>query len=204
MSIDYSAMSSVIRKLGGVPLTPKAVYNELETGCNRAVPDNEYTANQLKKFFSLSNDQQAQKGKDTRANFDKYYQWDETAQKWQDYFDNVNIYPIEETWKSPPRIHSPATDVPGHLPPREYVQWLILNVLGEPERLNSYMEARMVRDLNYGMYIEGTGDMYLNEDSYKFARPEFKPFDIETAYDIMADLCHRRNKWEMRRKELIR
>ena len=204
MSIDYSAMSSVIRKLGGVPLTPKTVYSELETGCNRAVPDNDLTANEFKKFFDLSDAERIKVGLETRKNFEKHYQWDQTAQKWQDYFDSVDIRPLEETWKSPPRIHTPETDVPGHLPPREYVQWLIINVLGEPERLNSYMEARMIRDLNYGMYIEGTGEMYLNEDSYKFIRPEFKPFDIETAYSVMADLCHRRNKWEMQRKELIR
>ena len=204
MSVDYSAMSSVIRKLGGTPLKIKAVYNELETGCDRAVPDNENTAVEFKKFFDLSKEQRSQKGKDARKNFEKHYQWDQTAQKWQDYFDSVDILPAEQTWKSPPRIHSPATDVPGHLPPSQYVKWLIINVLGEPERLNSYMEARMVRDLNYGMYIEGTGEMYLNEDSYKFIRPEFKEFDIKIAYTMMADLCQRRNRWETRRKELIK
>jgi glycosyltransferase involved in cell wall biosynthesis len=44
MSVDYSAMSSVVRKLEGIPLKPKALYAELETGCNRAVPDNDLTA----------------------------------------------------------------------------------------------------------------------------------------------------------------
>ena len=54
------------------------------------------------------------------------------------------------------------------------------------------------------MYIEGTGEMYLNEDSYKFVRPEYEPFDIEVAYKVLADLCERRNHWEMRRKQEVK
>jgi len=204
MSVDYSAMSSVVRKLGGIPLKVKALYNELETGCNRAIPDNDYTANAIKEFFELPEAERQKFGEKVYNNFKKHYSYDQTAQKWQEYFDSVEVLPEEQTWKSPPRIHHPPTDVPGHLPPKEYVEWLIVNVLGEPERLNTYMHARMVRDLQYGMYIEGAGEMYLNEDSYKFVRPEFKPFDIEIAYQMMADLCQRRNTWEMKRKELIK
>jgi len=53
MAVDYSAMESVIRKIRGVPLKLKSRYLELETGCYRAVPDNDYTAEQLLKFFNL-------------------------------------------------------------------------------------------------------------------------------------------------------
>ena len=204
MSVDYSAMSSVVRKLGGTPLKPKALYGELETGCYRAVPDNDFTAKEMAKFFDKSDEEQLEIGKKTRKNFEKHYQWDQTAKKWEDYFDSVTIRPDEETWLSPPRIHQPLNDVPGYLPTQEYVEWIIVNVLGEPERLGTYFEARMIRDLNYGMYIEGTGEMYFNEDSYKFVRPDYEPFDIEVAYRVLADLCERRNRWETRRKQEIK
>ena len=204
MSIDYSAMSSVVRKLGGIPLKPKALYNEMETGCDRAVPDNDKTAEEMKKFFDMSDKDRQFLGKLCKANFDKYYQWDSTAKKWEQYFDSLEIRPDQETWLSPPRIHHPDIDVPAYLPTQEYAQWLIVNVLGEPERLNTYFEARMIRDLNYGMYIEGTGEMYFNEDSYKFVRPEYQPFDKEIAYKVVADLAERRNFWESKRKEVVR
>ena len=61
----------------------------------------------------------------------------------------------------------------------------------------------MIRDLNYGMYLEGTGDMYLNEDSFKFVKPDYQPFDKEIAYNLAANLCERRNYWERKRKERI-
>jgi len=203
MSVDYSAMSSVIRKLDGEPLKVKALYQELETGCNRAVPDNEYSAKKLEEFFNLPEDERLKIGLKVKENFEKYYQWDNTAKVWEDYFDSVEIKPESETWKSPPRIHTPSTSVPHDLPPKEYVQWLILNVLGEPDRLNSYMESRMIRDLNYGFHLEGTGGMYFNEDSMQFARPQFEKFDKEIAYNYLLDLCMRRNFWEQKRQELL-
>ena len=81
---------------------------------------------------------------------------------------------------------------------------MIINVLGEPEKLNTYFESRVIRDLNYGMFINGTGDLYLNEDSYKFVKPEFEQFEKEEAYNMMANLCKRRNHWEMTRKDQIK
>ena len=99
MSIDYSGMSSVVRRLGGIPLKTKALYNELETGCDRAVPDNQYTAKKIKDFFNSSKQEKQFLSKNSRLNFEKYYQWDKTAKKWEDYFDSVDIKPKESTWQ---------------------------------------------------------------------------------------------------------
>jgi len=197
-------MSSVVRKLGGTPLTPKTVYNELETGCDRAVPDNDYTAQKMQEFFSLSDEDQKSLGRNSRLNFEKYYQWEKTAKKWEDYFDSVEIKPDEETWKSPARIHQPSTNVPAGLSAAQYARWLISEVLGEPEKLNTFFESRLIRDLNYGMFVMGTGESYLNEDSYKFVRPQFEKFEKEDAYKMMVNLCKRRNQWESIRKENIK
>ena len=203
MSVDYSAMSSVVRKLGGTPLKPKALYREMETGCYRAVPDNDLTAEEFENFFNLPEAEREMLSKNCRLNFEKYYQWDKTAKKWEDYFDSVETRPEEETWLSPPRLHTPDRDIPTYLSVKDYVQWIIISVLGEPEKLNTYFESRMIRDLNYGMYLEGTGDMYLNEDSFKFVKPDYQPFDKEIAYNLAANLCERRNYWERKRKERI-
>ena len=203
MSVDYSAMSSVIRKLGGTPLKPKALYNELETGCDRAVPDNDNTAKQIEKFFEMQETERMMLAKNTRLNFEKYYQWDKTAKKWEDYFDSVELKPSEETWLSAPRIHHPRNGNTENMSNSEYARWLIVNVLGEPERLNTYFESRLIRDLNYAMFINGMGDAYLNEDSFKFLKPLYEPFDRQKAYDMMADICELKNFWENKRKEVI-
>ena len=202
-SIDYSAMSSVIRKLEGYPIKVKALYNELETGCNRAVPDNKSAASIMHNFFKLTKEKQKSLGEKTRKNFEKHYQWNDTAKKWEDYFDSIELKPIGETWKSPPRIHQPAKKASAGLSSSDYARWLIIEVLGEPEKLNTYFESRLIRDLNYGMYVEGTGEMYLNEDSYKFVKPAFEPFGENESYNMMVNLCNRRNTWESIRRDRV-
>tara|TARA_R110002020_G_scaffold349104_2_gene562743 strand:- start:1866 stop:3122 length:1257 start_codon:yes stop_codon:yes gene_type:complete len=196
MSIDYSAMSSVIRRLGGTPLKTKALYNEVETGCDRAVPDNKYTAKKIEDFFNSPEKEIETLSTNSRLNFEKYYQWDNTAKKWENYLDSVNVIPPHLGWKSAPRIHEPLKAIPEDVSTSDYARWLIVNVLGEPEKLNTYFESRLIRDLNYGMYINGAGEMYFNEDSYKFVKPVFEEFGKEEAYNMLANLCARRNHWE--------
>ena len=203
MSVDYSAMSSVIRKLEGEPLKLSTKYLELETGCKRAVPDNHYTVRKMLEFFNLSDEEIARKGAICRKKFIEHYQWDDTARIWDNYFSSVVPSPEDDTWKSKPKIFEPATQVPGHFSNSEYARWLIQEVLGEKDRANSYMEARLIRDLNYGVYIEGTGEVYINEDSTYHNRPNFKPFGVEEAYYAMLKLRDNINKWENIRARFI-
>lgn len=201
MSVDYSAMSSVVRKLKGTPLKLKSKYLELETGCWRAVPDNEYTAKKIKEFFELPDEKRLKIGNRTLQLFQRHYQYDITAKKWADYFDSVPIN--EGVWESPPKLHEPSSQMPNGLNNRETAKWLIVNVLGEPERLDSYLEARLIRDLNYGVFLEGTSSLYFNEDSFAYNKPAFQEFNLQEAYNQLAELCHKRNYWEQRRVGMI-
>ena len=203
MSVDYSAMESVIRKLGGVPLKVKAKYKELETGCMRAVPDNDNAAQKIKEFFDKPESMRLRMGFEAREAFEKYYQWDMTAKRWEECFDSFEIRPEQETWRSPLRIKQSNTNPPPFSNSRDAAQWLITETLGEPERLNSYMEARLIRDLNYKTTTETTGGMYFNEQSAIFSKPSFEPFDVEKALNHFKILCERRNKWEETRARVL-
>ena len=180
----------------------KTKYLELETGCYRAMPDNDYTCEKMLEFFNLSDDEIRRKGAICRKNFVDKYQWDTTAEKWEEFFDAI-YRPPEDRWKSAPEIFQPASKIPNGLNNKEYVRWLILNVLGDEKMLNSYMESRMIRDLNYGVYIQGTGDVYINEDSMAHNRPQFEPFGPEEAYQAMYEIRMKRNYWENVRGQMI-
>ena len=207
MATDYSAMESVIRKLEGYPIKPKALYKELETGCLRAVPDNDLAADMFSKFFSMSTEEQKEIGNKTRENFKTYYQWHLSGKKWEDYFDSVDILPIQQTWASPPRIHQPE-EKPKEVPPNvnhsDLAKWLIVKVLGDPSRLNTYFESRLIRDLMYKSATQSTGGMYFNEASAAFDGINTRTsFDLNIAYDQMVGQCNKRNAWEQKRASVI-
>lgn len=203
---DYSAMESVLRQLEGIPIKPKALYKELETGCLRAVPDNDLAAKKFLAFFSQSHVDRINQGKKCRENFLKYFQWNISGKKWEDYFDSVEIIPDELTWKSPPRIRQPQQKPSDYskIPQKDLARWLITSVLCEPEKINSYLESRLARDLMYQSSTSVTGGMYFNESSAAFdGKNTIHPFDFNMAYDHMAQLCHRRNSWEQKRVEVL-
>jgi glycosyltransferase involved in cell wall biosynthesis len=205
MATDYSAMESVIRQLEGTAITPKALYKELETGCLRAVPDNKLAAKLFKEFFDLPQEIRKQQGFKTRNNFLEHFQWDKSGRVWESYFDTVEVKPSSETWMSPIDIQRPDP-MPEELPPNvrhsELAKWLITNVLKEPSKIDSFMEARLVRDLLYECSTATTGGMYYNEMSASFdGRNTRQQFGIKEAYNNMAALRNRKNYWEQKRAE---
>jgi len=207
MSVDYSAMESVVRNLGGTPIKTKALYKELETGCFRAIPDNEYAAQKFKEFFDQPKAVRQKIGFSTREAFLKHYQWDKSGRSWENYFDSVEISETFENWKQPPRIYSPEPQpekIPEKSTSKSLARWLITNVLREPERINSYFESRLIRDLMYKNATSFTGGMYFNESSAAFDGQQSRvPFDFNIAYKQMQSLCNRRNYWEQARQNVI-
>lgn len=204
---DYSAMESVLRQLEGITIKPKALYKELETGCLRAVPDNDLAAKEFADFFNKSKEERTAIGNKCRENFLIHFQWDKTGKQWEDYFDSVDIIPIELTWHSNPRFRKPQPKPENyqHMNNNDLARWLILNALCDPSKANSYLEARLSRDLLYQFSTNVTGGMYFNESSAVFDGKNSKnPFNFEMAYKHMVDLCNRHNHWEQQRIRAIK
>jgi hypothetical protein len=99
-------------------------------------------------------------------------------------------------WQSPPRLHQSASLQQGFESNKDYIRWLIINVLGEPERLNSYMEMRLIKDLNFNATTTGLNGLYYNDNSMMSNRTQYHPFSAQDAYNQMKGLCDRRNFWE--------
>lgn len=202
MGTDYSAMESVLRKLGGYPIKPAALYKELETGCLRAVPDNDLAADMFLEFFSKPANERKEIGEKTREAFQKHYQWDKSGKVWEEYFDSVDVIPHDQTWDSDPRIYmpQPKENIPDDINHKQLARWLVVNVLCEPDRVNTHFESRLTRDLLYQSATATTGGMYFNESSSAFdGRNTRQPFNLDIAHDHLKQLCERRNYWEQQR-----
>lgn len=206
MSTDYSAMESVVRQIEGTPLKVKTFYKELETGCNRAVPDNDFAAKAFKDFFDMPKPMRMKKGFESRSKFLEHFTWEKSGSAWESYFDSVEISD-QNQWAGAPLIRRPSPKPPErpNAPPSQVSKWLISEVLCDPSKLNTYMEARLTKDLTYGSTTASTAGMYFNESSAAFdGRQNMSHFDFDIAYKEMLNMRNRINFWEQKRAEVCR
>lgn len=205
MSVDYSAMTDAVQKLGGVPIPLVALNLELETGCFRAIPSNDMFIKYLINFIELDDNSKQNLRIQTRQAYVNNYSWDTTAKKWMDYFDSVDIEHYEKLWKSPPKYINIPSDYPKNLSNKDFAEWLIVTLLQETRFVHSYMEARLIRDLNYGVTAPGLSGMYFNDDSASpmFHRPNWQEFNKDIAFRHFVELAKRKNHWEKKRWQNI-
>jgi len=205
MSVEYSAMESVINNIKGIALKPLALNRECETGCYRAVPNNEETLQKLIELYSNADTLPAL-GTEIRKNTLYHYDWNKTASVWARHFQETEVRDHRETWLSPPQIIEPAPAPPENLSPTDQTNYLFERVLAKPEWIGNYLWKRTVRDLTYRRMIESTHrDFYFNEAHNTLAAGTMgsQPFDIEKAYKSFCDLRASFNKWEQHRHESI-
>lgn len=104
MSVDYSAMSDVVRKLKGYPIKVKKLFREMETDAYRANPDNDDLCENLISFLSKPESLRLKKGFEARKAVLKHYTWDKTAKIWEKHFDSLELKGLQGKWDSPARM----------------------------------------------------------------------------------------------------
>lgn len=206
MEVDYSAMSDVVRKLNGYPIKVQRMFHESETGCMRALPDNSDLVNKMVNFLQLPESMRAKKGFEARKGAEKYYNWDRTANRWMEYFDSVEIKPWEQTWFSPPRLFSPSNEIPTpqQLTDSQFIDWALINVLGEPNMVGSYTALKMSRDLLWGTTNQGFSTLQFNDQSLLGSKPQYSEYNRNIVCETLKKLAAKRNYWEKIRYEKLR
>lgn len=197
-AVDYSAMSDVVRKVGGYPIKVQSMRLDSDLGSYRATPDNQDLVEKLIKYFSLPESQRRAKSRDARVGVEKNYTWDATVKKWMGAFDGMSA---ARSWDSPPHIHKPAS-IPSNSKfetNEDLVRWAIVNVLGRPDMTDSYLAVRLIRDLNWGATLKRLAGNYANEDSFQARRGDLEPFTASLMIKELTAMCEHRNQWEQRR-----
>ena len=206
ISVHYSAMQSLVDNIKGIGVKPLGFYKELETGCNRAIPDNQELANVI---TALSTDTTKRKYAATKCyeNSKKIYNWDYTADKWLKYFLETPVPDASQTWESPSRIFNPATRIPDQIlqsPPIEQINWLFINVLGRPDLINKSMWKRMAKDLLYRSTMTShIAGYYYNDYSHPDMEKRFEEFTIEKALQTCLNMRNHFNQWESIRLQKV-
>jgi glycosyltransferase involved in cell wall biosynthesis len=204
ISTYYSAMESVIDNIGGIGIKPLGYTKEAETGCFRAIPDNDAFVETLLHLTKMPKSAIAKMGETVRANAMKHYTWDQTANKWLDYINSVELKDPKLTWLSPPKIKQPAQSIPEEITSIiDKVNFIFSNVLCKPEWIGTYFWRRVLRDCTYGYRTDNVdGNFYFNE-SHIQSYSQYKPFSIDEAVKECLSYRNQINQWEQARYKRV-
>jgi glycosyltransferase involved in cell wall biosynthesis len=197
IAVNYSGMESVLEKLGGTPIDIQQMYRECASHCLRVYPSKDDFVEKLHQLLSLPDSVRKKHGFDTHAACRKHFDWDTIAAKWMSAIDNCP--PPKLSWDSPPNIRQPNPNIPRGMDNQTFVRWCIINILCDPSKLNSFLEARLVKNLNYQTTLDGAGGLQTSElgDPTQTIRP--KPFSHKDVVDQLVAYRQRQNDLEYKR-----
>ena len=202
VSVNYSAMESVIKNIDGIPLEPLSFYKECETGCDRAIPDNEQFVKIMNDLIMRGNAGCASIGSKVREAALKNYDWKKTAEKWKSHFESVELKPLNQTWQSQPRLLEPAKSIPENIVSiLDKVNFLFTDVLHKPEWMGSFFWRKALKDCTFGYKCQNLSkDFYFNE-SHNKSHGSMQPFSIDEAFKEMTHFRNQLNDWELARHQ---
>lgn len=198
---NYSALEDILNKLEiEYKIAVKTKEVELETGRLMAIPEDDSLLAYMIDFKQKSKEEVENLGKQIRVNYLKHYNWNNTANIWASEISKINADESNKLWYSAPNVKNPSNEVPSNVSNEQFARFLINNVLCEPKFRNSYMEARLIKDLNYNITTQHMGGMYFNEMSMLFTGQNHqKQFSRQEAYETLARMRSKINYWEMMR-----
>lgn len=187
---NYSAMEDLVNKVDAYPIDFD-VYKELETGCNRAVPNKDSIVNIFENFFSLSDEQRQAKRIATADKFNSSYNWDNTAEQWMRIADDCKY----ADWKQPSRIIHPKQFDAKEQSTNKFMKQMMDSLSYYDDHKRSYFCRNMFTDLCRGASRSVWDGFYVSEFSpYSANKP--KPITRQDMIKVMEARLKNYNAWE--------
>lgn len=204
IATNYSAMESVIKNTGAWPIDPLALTLECETGCYRAVPDNDTMVDMLEEIMKKPSALRP-KGIKIAEQTRKHYDWDKTAQVWIDHFKTIPMKDHSETWLSPVQIKQPATTIPDNIVDlKDQVDYYFTSVLHKPEWIGGYFWTKVIKDITFGYRVHNSEEDYYFHENHTPSPNKYQRFNMEMAVNELLNLRTQWNRWEELRANVIK
>lgn len=156
-SVDYSAMSDIVRNLNGFPVKVERLFKEMETEAYRAYPDNNHLIEIISQFLSLPSPIRSKKGYETRKLVEERYNWDNVAKKWETVFDNILSNPGRRTWNNKLHMMKPIdlNSLPKFSNNYELLSYIFDQHMQNLDTFYSHLNLYMLKHIDYGFVVEG-------------------------------------------------
>jgi len=204
VSVRYSAMESIIDSIGAWGIDPLTLSIECETGCNRAIPDNEALVNLLCYITNKDNVCLKEQGEKQRKKSLAKYSWDSTAKIWENKINEIELKDYSETWHSPLDIKIPSKSLPENLIPTQKVDYLFDYVLHKPEMKGGFLWRKILKDLTFGFRRSSSDPEYYYNESHVRSVKDTEIFSFQDAHRELYNLRNQINQWEEARGKIAR
>ena len=168
-SVDYSAMSEIVRNLNGFKIPVKRFFRELETDADRAYPDNDQTIDILNRFYyQLDQKDRDEMSFQTRALCSEIYTWDNVYKVWDECFSSIDLS-SKLDWHCDTRITKHENcNVPNNLTNKQLFEYIIKEIIQDPWLLNTSPIITLLRDFNNDIFASsGSVRSYTYQDIIK-------------------------------------
>jgi glycosyltransferase involved in cell wall biosynthesis len=91
MSVDYSAMSEIVRNIGGYAINLSSLSYEIENHAKRAYPDIGHTVGLINDYISSDVVYKNNKKVEVCKKTQELYNWDNISKIWEEIFDDIDI-----------------------------------------------------------------------------------------------------------------
>lgn len=142
-AVNYSGMDEITSKVEGIKIDC-LLSKELETGSDRATPDNKHLISQIIEWSKKPKSELRAKSKRTRELLLGYYNWEKTAISLMETFDKLEP---KNNWNEPLRFNT-SLSVPINLPCRDFIYFVVDNILMEPALKSTYYIQSMIKNLD--------------------------------------------------------
>ena len=195
---NYSAMEDIVKNLGAYGIK-HSTYKELETGCDRAVPDIDDIVNLFNIFFSKNKSQINNAKDNTRKLFELNYNWDTTANEWMKTADDC---PYAD-WKQPVKLIYPSP-VDEKIPStNQFIKQMLDSYSFYEPHKNSYFSRCLVTDLSRGVSKTSWDGYYVSEFS-PFGLSKPRPITRIEIKNMLEARLKNYNIWEETRADRAR
>lgn len=177
-SVDYSAMSDVVRKVNGYPVKIKQYFKELETKAIRVYPDNDHLVSILYDYLKMPDFLKEQKRTETRKLTEQFYNWDYIAHKWENYFDSVKLTGLQGKWSenlpAMQNISMPTQAIGAY----DFLTKTVSEHMPQHQIASSMILLNMIKDLDYGFILNGI---------------QTEHYDVRKAVDTLNNMINNNN-----------
>jgi glycosyltransferase involved in cell wall biosynthesis len=182
-TVDYSAMCDIVKKLKAYPIKIQTLFKELETKALRVYPDNNDLANYIIDFINKPKPTREKLRHEIQDLTHQHYNWDNIAQKWEKYFDELDSKGYRSKWNTGKYETPVAKD--SNIDPQSHFDRLIgicNNNFQETELIGSYKMLELLKNADYGFVQASATSM--------------APFDFNNTLDYINTMIDNNNQAE--------